>query len=154
VVRCESGDAACVSPVRELSHAPPMRLRSRDPIGCSRAVVSAMGTSRFDARARPRSARVDFSLFPARSVQPVWAGRWSREERKRRISPTRLSRIGPSDYLLFVLWYSQSWWCWQLVESRFACGLYFYFTCKCANMCSLIFLVKWEKTFGKRLKNS
>lgn len=58
VVRCRSGDAACASSVRELSHAPPMRLRSRDLIGCSRAVVSAMGTSRFDARARTRSARV------------------------------------------------------------------------------------------------
>lgn len=63
----KAGDAACASLVHELSHAPPMRLRSRDPIGCSCAVVSAMGTSRFDAHARPRSARVESRLFPARA---------------------------------------------------------------------------------------
>lgn len=42
--------AACVSLPCDLSHAPPMRLRSRDLIGYNRAVVSAMGTSKFDAR--------------------------------------------------------------------------------------------------------
>lgn len=62
-IRCRSEGAACASPVRELSHAPPMRLRSCDPIGCHCAVVSAMGTFRFDARARPRSARVVSRFF-------------------------------------------------------------------------------------------
>lgn len=116
-------DAACVSLVRELSHAPPMRLRSRDPIGCSRAVVSAMGTSRFDARARPRCAR-RFSRFPASSVKPVRPGGRSRKEEARdadrrsariTVDYTTCPGIDGVDSLL----------------SRFAYSLYFFFACEC-----------------------
>lgn len=97
-------DAACVSLVRELSHAPPMRLRSRDPIGCSRAVVSAMGTSRFDARVRPRCARVD-SRISLRETFNQLGQAGDRGKRKRAIFPLvgRLSKISPNNCRLYEL---------------------------------------------------
>lgn len=49
-----------------------MRLRSRDLIGYNRAVVSAMGTSKFDARVWPRDTRVHFlvTLFSLSPTSP------------------------------------------------------------------------------------
>lgn len=64
--RGEGECRVCASPVRELSHAPPMRLRSRDPIGCHRAVVSADGYVQVRRSCSAEERARGFSLFPLR----------------------------------------------------------------------------------------
>lgn len=125
MVRCRGGDAACASPVRELSHAPPMRLRSRDPIGCSRAVVSAMGTVQVRRSCSAECARVDSRVFllRKRSISP---GRQVIAARREIFAGTYLYRRSE-------VWVIRDSRYSQIIDSLlnwFACGFYFYFVCE------------------------